>query len=139
VILAVFSTVMFWKVGNDSADLQHQVDLLSQPRTQVLTVPVNIMRSAGSQTPDVIVQKPTGHAAILLDIELAPPSRQLDDVHFALLDQGGKAVANWVATPSPQGRASVLLNSEQIPVSQLWLEISSRSGDLIERRLLEFR
>jgi hypothetical protein len=139
VILALFSTVMFWKVSNDSSDLQRQLDLLSQPRTHVLTVPVNIMRSAGGQTPDVIIQKPSGHAAILLDIELAPPSRQLDDVHFALLDQGGKAVANWVATPSPQGRASVLLNSEQIPVSQLWLEISSRSGDLIERRLLEFR
>jgi len=90
-------------------------------------------------TAAVIVQKPSGHAAILLDIELAPPIRQLEEVHFALTDQEGRAVANWVAAPSPQGRASVLINSEQIPVSQLWLEISSGSGDPIERRLLEFR
>jgi hypothetical protein len=82
---------------------------------------------------------PSGHAAILLDIELAPPVRQLEEVHFVLADQEGRVVASWVAAPSPQGRASVLLHSEQIPVSQLWLEISSRSGDLIERRLLDFR
>lgn len=139
VILAVFSTVMFWKVSNDSANLQHQVDLLSQPRTQVLTVPVNIMRSAGGQTPDVIIQKPPGHSAILLDIELAPPSLQLQEIHFALRDPDGNAVASWVVAPSPQGHASVLLNSEQVPESQLWLELSAEGGEIIERRLLEFR
>lgn len=139
VVLAVFSTVMFWKIGNDSADLQRQLDQLSQPRTQVLNVPLNIMRSAGGRTPDAIIQKPAGHAAILLDIELTPAARQLDAVNFSLLDQAGASVVSWSAAPTPQGHATVLLNSEQVPAAQLWLEISSPRGDLVERRLLEFR
>jgi hypothetical protein len=62
-------------------------------------------------------------------------------VRFALflIDQDGKLVASWVAAPSQQGGATVLLNSEQIPVSQLWLEVSTQGGELFELRLLEFR
>jgi hypothetical protein len=138
-ILAVFSTVMFWKVSNDSAQLQRQLVSLSQPRTQVLTVPVNIMRSAGQHTPDVIIQKPTGHSAILLDIELGSRARELDRLAFALVDETGNSISDWIDAPTPDGRASVVLNSEQLPASRLWLQISSINGQALERRLLEFR
>jgi len=139
VVLAVFSTVMFWKTSNDAADLKRQLTQLGQPRTQVLTVPVDIMRSAGSQTPDVIVKKPPGHSAILLDIELTPAARQLDLLNFSLVDPDETLVATWVASPNPQGHSTAVFNTEDVPASRLWLEISTPGGELIERRLLEFR
>jgi hypothetical protein len=139
VLLAVFSTVMFWKVSNDSAGLQNQLDLLKQPRTQVLTVPVNIMRSASSRTPDVIIQKPVGHSAILLDIELGSAASKLEELVFELVDDDGVAISSWNAAPTKRGRASVMISSEQIPSARLWLQISSSEGRTLERRLLEFR
>ncbi len=139
VVLAVFSTLMFWKVSNDSAVLQHQVDLLSQPLNNVLTVPVNIMRSADNRMPDVTVLKPQGRSAMLLDIELAPVSRGQESLDFALVDETGTAVTTWTSAPTANGHAKVLLNSEQVPAARLWLQISSSDGQPLERRLLEFR
>lgn len=138
-LLAVFSTVMFWKVSNDSAGLQNQLDLLNQPLTQVLSVPVNIMRSTSNRTPDVIIQKPAGHSAILLDIELGSAARELEELIFELVDDGGVALLSWNTAPTKSGRASVMLSSERIPSARLWLQISSSEGRTLERRLLEFR
>jgi len=139
VILAVFSTVMFWKVSNDSADLRNQLDLVSQPRTQVLTVPVNIMRSADTQVPDVIIQKPAGLSAILLDIELGTAAIKHEELVFSLVDNDGVVISAWNAAPTRGGRARVLLHSEQIPPTRLWLQIFAIEGQKLERRLLEFR
>jgi len=139
VLLAAFSTVMFWKVSNDTAGLRSQLDLLSQPRTEVLTVPVNIMRSVGSLSPDVIIQKPAGHSAILLDIELGPTAVEFENLEFELVDDGGAPITSWIAAPTRSGRARVLLNNEQVPSARLWLQISSSEGQVLERRLLEFR
>ncbi|MDX1554661.1 MAG: hypothetical protein R3212_01410, partial [Xanthomonadales bacterium] len=86
VVLAVMSTVMWWQAGNEVADLERQLNLMSQPRGDVLTVAVPIMRSAGGQTPDVIVLKPRGQAAILLDIELGLRARVEGALAFALVD-----------------------------------------------------
>ncbi len=138
-VLAVFSTVMFWKVSNDSAVLQQQVDLLSQPQSNILTVPVNIMRSTGGQMPDVTVLKPEGRSAMLLDIELAPVSLGHASLNFALVDESGTYITAWSAAPAADGHTSVLLNSEQVPAARLWLEISSSDGQALERRLLKFR
>ncbi len=107
--------------------------------TFLQSVPVNIMRSASSRTPDVIIQKPVGHSAILLDIELGPAAGKLEELVFELVDDDGTVITSWNATPTQSGRASVLLNSEQVPSSRLWLQISSSTGQKLERRLLEFR
>lgn len=87
-------------------NLQRQLDLLNQPRSQVLTVPVNIMRSAHGQVPDVIVQKPAGRAAILLDIELGPLARKLELLEFALVDEA--EIPFWPGPRHPH-RMAVLL------------------------------
>jgi len=138
-VLAAFSSGMAWKFSNDSADLQKQLNLLGQPRTDVLTVPVNIMRSAGSQAPDVIIQKPSGHSAILLDIELGKAALQQQALAFALVDEAGSKVLDWRTAAAAGGRVEVLLNSERIPATRVWLEIATSDGQLLERRLLEFR
>ncbi len=72
VVLAVFSTTMYWQVSNKAGMLQSEITAMSQPRTSVLTVPVDIMRSADSQTPDVMVQKPEGNALLVLDVRARP-------------------------------------------------------------------
>lgn len=138
VILALFSTVMFWKSGNDAAALQRQLEQLSQPRTGILNVPVNIMRSSGSENPDVVIKIPTGHSGILLDIELSSAARKIDELHFTLRNEAGERVANWTGQASPTGRAEVMLGSEQVPAELLSLEISSEAGTLIDQRWILF-
>jgi len=139
VILAVLSTVMWWKTGNDASDLGRQLEIVSLPQTNVLTVVVPIMRSASSRTPDVIVQKPVGEAAIILDIELGLQAREQEQLNFELVDPGGKTLLSWQSSPAEDGRATVLIDNRQIPASRLWLRINASNGNTLERRLLEFR
>lgn len=139
VALAVFSTVMLWKVGNDAAGLERELQALGQPRTELLTVAVPIMRSASEQTPDVIIQKPAGRAAILLDIELGLAAREQNRLEFALVDPEGATVLAWQSAPAADGRATAVINSEHLPASRLWLQINAGDGEPLERRLLEFR
>ena len=139
VALAILSTVMWWKTGNDAAALQQQLATLAQPRSDVLIVAVPIMRSSGGQTPDVIVQKPQGRAAILLDIELGLAAREEESLAFSLVNPEGETVLAWQSAPTPAGRATAVVPSEQIPASRLSLEIGDANGKTLETRLLEFR
>lgn len=139
VILAVVSTVMWWKTGNHAGDLERQVQALSLPVSEVLKVEVPIMRSAGSRTPDVIVQKPEGRAAVLLDIELGLAAREKAQLAFTLMDPEGTTVLAWQSVPRATGRATVVIPAAQIPASRLWLQINDSDGNILERRLLEFR
>jgi hypothetical protein len=97
------------------------------------------MRSAGGQTPDVIVQKPAGRAAILLDIELGLRAREQAQLDFALVDPEGATLLAWQSAPTDDGRATAIIDNQQIPASRLWLQINTSNGELLERRLLEFR
>lgn len=139
VVLAVLSTVMWWRSGNEVADLERQLQTIGQPMAEVLTVAVPIMRSAGGQTPDVIVQKPAGHAAILLDVELGLRAREQEVLDFALVDPEGTTILAWQSSPTADGRATAVINSEKIPATRLWLQISEASGETYDKRLLEFR
>ncbi len=139
VALAIVSTTLYWQAGVENDRLINQIESLGQPVGSVLHVPVNIMRSGGQSTPDVIVQKPEGRAAILLDIELGTKARGEAQLSFELLDPSGEPVLTWQSSPTSEGRTSVVLSSEQIPASRLWLQISDSSGNELERRLLEFR
>jgi hypothetical protein len=139
ITLAVVSTVMWWKMSNDTGQLEQQVQALSQPVAEILTVQVPIMRASGSQSPDVIVLKPEGRAAVLLDIELGLQAREEAQLGFALVDSEGSAILAWRSAPLAGGHATAVIPSEQIPASQLWLEISGSDGETLERRLLEFR
>jgi hypothetical protein len=90
-------------------------------------------------TPDVIVHKPAGHSAILLDIELGPRARESELLEFALVAYAGNPILTWSAAPAEDGHTSVMLNSEQVPASRLWLQTSSSDGQVLERSSLEFR
>lgn len=139
VLLAIVSTTFYWRTSVETGRLQEQLAALQAPRTSVLNVAINIMRSAGSKTPDVIIQKPAGHGVLVLDIELSPGFHKLDSINFQLQTGEGKSVLRWTALPTTSGRASVVLNAEAVPDGMVYLQISDSSGKLQEKRLLEFR
>lgn len=139
VLLAVVSTTLYWRSNVEIGHLQDQVAALQAPRTSVLTVPVDIMRSAGSATPDVIVELPAGHGAIVLDIELSPRFRNLQTVDFELLTQDSEAVLGWTAAPAGSDTIKVVLDSEVVPAGMIQLRMSDPDSDKQESRLLEFR
>lgn len=137
-VLAVFSTTMYWRVSNQAAGLESEIAALRQPNGNVLTVPVDIMRSSSERTPDVIVRKPEGSAMVLLDIEASQAVIGLDRVHVALREPEGEEVYSWTASPDSRGRIRSVLNAESLPTGKLWLEMGS-GDEVLDRRLLEFR
>lgn len=138
VVLAVFSTTMYWQVSNKAGMLQSEITAMSQPRTSVLTVPVDIMRSADSQTPDVIVQKPEGNALLVLDVELGPAVAALGRVRMSLRDAQALELLAWDSGGFEDGRATVAFDARKLPNGKVWLEMSDEQGRVIDRRLLEF-
>lgn len=137
VLLAVFSTTMFWKVSNESAALQQQIDTMGQPFSDVLTVSVDIMRSGGN-VPDVVVQKPRSNALLLLEIELNPRGQQLDEIRMTLRDESRSELLAWTSAVHGQDYVTVAIPSRQVPDGRVWLEMSESNGEVFDRRLLEF-
>jgi hypothetical protein len=138
IALAVFSTLMFWKTSQDATGLQEELARLNQPLSGILTVPVALMRSAGGQSPDVVVTLPAAGHGILLDIELAPESSGRGELAFSLSRADGERILAWRGSPGADGKCRALLRSEQIPTGRIWLKIASLEGEALERRLLEF-
>jgi len=139
VLLAVISTTLFWRANIETNGLQKQIIALQQPRTSVLQVPVNIMRSSSSSTPDVVILKPPGQGVIVLNIELSPGFKELPSIEFALQQDDANPFLSWVATPGPDGRTSVVLIAEPIPNGLVHLNMFSPVSGVRETRLLEFR
>ncbi len=139
VLLAVASTTLLWRANIETDGLRQQLEALQQPRTSVLNVPVDIMRSAGNGSPDVIIQKPGSQGVIVLDVELSSRFSQLDQINFELSKENGGQFLAWSSSPSPKGRASVVLNSESIPDGRVILTMNAPGSQLKETRLLEFR
>ena len=139
VLLAAFSTLMLVKTNNEAKELKRQIEKLNQPKTSILTVPVDIMRSSESGSPDVIVQKPSARTLIQLDIELTRQSQTQSALQFALYGDGPTPLARWEAIPLANGRTIALLRSEQIPTGLVELQISDIDGKILEHHLLEFK
>ena len=139
VLLAVASTTLLWRANIESNGLKQQLQALQQPRTSILNVPVDIMRSSGDGSPDVIVQKPGQQGVVVLDVELTSGFSQLNEIHFELSEENGSRFLAWNSSPSHAGRASVVLNSESIPDGRVTLTMTAPDGQMKETRLLEFR
>jgi len=138
VLLAVFSSTMYWKAGNEVRDLREEVGSPGAPLGGLLTVPVDIMRSSGSQIPDVVIKKPDGNTAVVLDIELGSSTSAMKSVHMNLVDQKGEKLLSWVSEVTATGRAQAVFLTDQLPVGQTWLEMTDADGHVLERRLIEF-
>jgi len=135
--VVAISLVLVFSSRQEISELNKQIIDMGQPRT-VLNVPVQIMRSAGDEIPDVIIQIPSGHAAVLLDIELSGRSAAHPNLQFALQNEPAEAIISWASSTS-NNRSSFVLNAETLPTGKIWLRILDASGAQLERRLLEFR
>jgi hypothetical protein len=138
-VLAVVSNVMWWNTADRSSEPGNGAFAPGHADTNVLTVAVPIMRSASGQTPDVIVQKPEGPAAIVFDIELGMTARAQPQLEFKFVDLEGTPFLSWHQAPDRNGRATVAIQNFQIPAARFWLEVLGAEGERLERRLLEFR
>lgn len=119
--------------------LKNQVALLSKPRSEVFLATVKIMRSASNAVPDSIIQLPKRDSTIILEIELGGRSRSAQALLFSFESENELADLSWEGSPNADGLTTVAINSEQIPFGLVWLVVSSKSGEVFERRLLEFK
>ena len=124
---------------SESGVLKNQVAELSQPRSEILFATVKIMRSAGNTVPDSIIQLPQQKATVMLEIELGSRSRNIQELRFRLESEAQPMDLSWVGSPDENGLATVAINSELIPSGLVWLVVSANSGEVLERRLLEFK
>ena len=95
------------------------------------------MRTADNAIPDSIIQLPTQNTTVILDIELGSNSRIAKQLMFRM--ESEIRDLSWTATPNTNGHTNVAINSEQIPSGLVWLVVSTMDGELLERRLIEFR
>lgn len=139
VVLAVVSTTLYWRTSVEVGHLQQQLTSLKSPRSTVLSVPVNIMRSGGATTAGTIIQKPGDNGVIVLDIELSAGFHKLETINFQLQTDTQTPALEWSAAPNSSGRTTVVLNADVVPDGMVRLTIADPSGDLLESRLLEIR
>ncbi len=119
--------------------LEQHLSELNNPRTEVIFATVKIIRSAGGSIPDSIVVLPKTRATVLLEIELGAQSRQFDQLTLSLETKDQQTALSWPSSPRPDGHIMVSIRSEQIPIGMIWLVVTSNSGEVLERRLLEFK
>lgn len=138
VVLAATTTLLAWRTGVENGRLQQELGALRAPVTSVLRVPVDIMRTSGSATPDVIIQLPAD-GAIVLDIELSPALRNVGPVTFALQARGAEPAQSWRASADRDGRATVLLRTADVPPGLVDLRMSNADLTVRDSRLIEIR
>ena len=119
--------------------LRNQIADLGKPRADVVFASVKIMRSAGNMVPDSIIQLPSQDTTIMLDIELGSRSRYAGELVFTLDSESHPVDLSWLGSPDADGFTTVAIDSEKIPAGLVWLQVSAKNGETLERRLLEFR
>jgi len=140
VLLAIVSTLFYWRTSVEAGRLQDQLVALNAPRTSVLNVLVNTKRAGGPSGVVATVQKPDENAEIILDIELPAGFSELASIGFELRSDKPEADLAWNAPGTRSSRARVALNSELIPNGVVQLLILDPSGELEAKTyMLEFR
>ncbi len=138
VVLAVVSVTLLWRESVRTDELRRQVAALEAPVTGVLSVPVDIMRSAGGRTPDVILVKPES-GLVVFDIEVAPRFRSLQDLVLSLRSEDGSEVFSSKVTADRHGRVTIALRSDQLPVGLNELHMTHPGLEGHDARLIEVR
>lgn len=137
ILLAAGAGVLLWHSEMENTQLQSQISTLSQPVGSVLTVPLDIMRSAPSATPDVRIRKMPGPALLVLDVEVSSRMANAQVLELGLLGEQGDELASWSARPAPGGRVQLAFRSDHVPDGLLSLTISDPESGASDKRLLE--
>ena len=136
ILVSSYSHLTNWTETNL---LKNQVADLSQPRANIIFATVKIMRSASNTVPDSIILLPDQKSTVMLEIELGSRSRNAQSLLFSFESENEPTDLSWVGSPDDHGLTTVTINSEQIPLGLVWLVVTSKNGEVLERRLLEFK
>ena len=139
VAIAAVAAVLVWRAEAENARLQSRLAQLEQPVESVLTVPVDVMRSLGSDGPDVRIRKPAGVALLILDVEIAAQLADSPRLDLQLSDANGQSLIKWSSAPDSEGRIQLVLRTDQVPDGQLTLEIRAPDANAVDRRTIELR
>lgn len=134
VALAVVCVVALARTQVENAGLQERLRALEGPRSGVLTVTLDPMRSGSPQ--GTVVYRPADLSAVLLDIPLPPAVRESTPLRFELR-QGDSSLASWKATTDASGRITTLLDGGLVPDGLFILVIRSDDGEVLEQRAFE--
>lgn len=119
--------------------LKNHIADLGKPRSDVVFATIKIMRSADSMVPDSIIQLPIKDSTIMMEIELGSRSRDAQQLFFTLQSDNHPVDLSWIGSANANGLTTVAIDSEKIPTGPVWLQVSAKNGEILERRLLEFR
>lgn len=139
VLLGVFSTTAWWQASQKVSVLQDELAVLGQPRTDVLTVPIDIMRSGGGLTPDAVIEVPADNSVLVLDVELGLKAAGEDKLLARFRDLDRSEMMAWETGEVENGRVKLVFDAPRMPQGTVWLELSSSNDELLDKRLLEFR
>ena len=137
-VLAVFSTTMYWRASNEVSTLQNSLNALREPVGQVLSVPVEIMRSSGVQAPRAVAI-PDDVGLVLLDIEVPASHASQPLLQMRLTTVDGEEITAWQSSPLPAGNHNAVIRADQLPRGEAVLEVHTPDGQLIYQTALEFR
>jgi hypothetical protein len=138
VLLAVTTTMVAWRGAVENDRLARELDAFRAPSTSVLTVPVDIMRSAGSATPDVIIQKPAS-GLVVFDIEVSPALAEQPVIGFELQTEAGESLQSWQSHADRNRRTQVALRTDELPHGRVLLRMFDPESSREDTRLIEFR
>lgn len=127
---------LLWRSGVENAQLNSRIVELTRPVETVLTVPLDVMRSAGSLAPDVRIRKPAGAAVLILDVEVPAQMADASSLNVELRKDQGAELLRWSARPNASGRIQFALRTDQLPDGRLTLHLSDpASGDADSRSI----
>ena len=135
--VAAFAGVLLWQSEAENARLSARIAELAQPPDSVLTVPLDVMRSAASGTPDVRIRKPAGAALLILDVEVAAQLLNVPMLALQVSRAPGAALLNMSAAPDADGRIQVALRADRLPDGILELRMSDPESGRADTRVIE--
>lgn len=137
VVLAVTSTTLLWRAETQNAALQARAQELGQPLAGVVTVPVDVMRSASPSTPDVRIRRPLAPTLLVLDVEVAAQLTGASTLDLQLSGPDGNALASGTATPTADGRVEIALHTAVLPDGVLTLRLAAPDSGAVQVRRVE--
>jgi hypothetical protein len=136
IVIAAGAAGLLWRSGVENAQLNSRILELTRPVETVLTVPLDVMRSAGAHAADVRIRKPAGAAVLILDVEVPAQMADASPLNVELRKDQGAELLRWSARPNASGRIQFALRTDQLPDGRLVLHMSNPvSGDADSRSI----
>ncbi len=137
VLMATVTSTLLWRSESENSGLQSQVAAFNQPVGRLISVPMDIMRTMDSRSPDVVIRMPAQASILALDVELDPALASAASLMLSLSNASGEQVFSWQASPGLNGRLDFAFMSTTLTYGKFWLTMRAANSDVVDERLLE--